>query len=215
MDWTASFSDPARTRVIQTLTQASLTASALFTGANELRFSNWNSSSNTLKPALSDEASHYMENAFSGLPPAANLGNNTIWYQIPFPVTIYTVRGDTEKTVDVNNARFIGFSVNKDGHYIGKLATLPTEDRYLNGTSNDFILVQSDVLTPVLPDEFTGNDPLSFLVRARQSGYVNQQSLCYKELSIAPLNKSTTLPDVKQQKLEQLFNKLDILSKMS
>lgn len=201
LTWKCKFYNAIRTRAIQSLPQIGLTASCLITGAEKLSYRNWNPADNSLVPT--DTTSTYLENAFSGLPPANNLTGQTIWYSMPHPIAISSKREDG--TLDLNNVSFIGFT-SASNHWEGRLATLPSLERKSWGSENDFILTQSAILTPVQPTEYVGNRVLSFLVRALPSVSVNQQLMIYKEYQMAPLVKLGDKLSRQQKLLQKLQN---------
>jgi len=153
--WTVKLTRPALQRLVNRFPQAVLVGSALISNNANLRYINITAAGVIANPGASDDAGFIMENAFIGLPPLLAIGSNILWYQIPFCVT-------TQNGADsfIDTARFVSFrsgTVAGGTHYVGRLHYFPNDAQVVNGTRSSSILVQGDRLTPIIPDEFTGN----------------------------------------------------------
>jgi len=198
--WTVKLTRPALQRLVNSLPQAVLTSSTLSIGSDSTDMSviqsrNWNPNTNVF-----DTYSNDMSAAFTGLPPLQNLGGNTIYYTLPNPISLPIIGGDTPSLI-------IGFSV-INGILQARSYFMPYSGSIQIATANRTFLWQGARLTPVLPDEFSGNTDVTFLVHALQSLSVNQQPMICKQLSVIKQIDSSTLMERLETKLLQLSTDL-------
>lgn len=209
--WTVSLRKPALQRLVAQLPQAVLTASYLYSDEENVRYANWNPADNTFTPPINGEGSEFMENAFSGLPPASSIGTSVVlWYQLPYSLAI------AQTDVSIRNANFASFRVigGATPHYAMRFHSLPTDaDTYTiwSADGNDKLMVQGLRLNPITVDEFSGNAESSFLVNVSPSVSVNQQPMICKQLqTVKPTQSgiSCTMKETIQDKLSQLHQTL-------
>lgn len=202
MHWTVGFTRPALQRLVNTLPQAVVTSSVLYSGTQNLRYANWNSQTNVYTPAIGAEGSDHLQDAVIGLPAIATIGTNVLWYQIPYPVAL---EQDVTPTVATSSAFFVSFRV-VDGNLIGRLHTLPNDANVIWANANATAprLIANTRLTPVLQDEFHGNTDGPFLVSASQSVSVNRQPMISKEYQELQRTVSLSPPQSREALIDKL-----------
>nr|WCR62112.1 MAG: capsid precursor protein [Nodaviridae sp.] len=196
--WTVELTRPALQRPLNQLSQAVLVASQLWQDGEFVRYANWTGGANFVPPKIDTSPENlWMENAFTGLPPAQAFGANILFYQTPYPVKL----AGNEVL-----ANFIGFRVDSDGHIRGSFYQLPGAGFELISTATPtqgyMVMVQNVRLTPVMADEFYGTTESTFLANVTRSVSVNQLPTICKSFqqvrltgSSASYNDKETLQD--------------------
>lgn len=184
--WTVSLTSPARVPLAQSIPQPTLTASFLYTGGEKVRWENWNPTTNTFTPDVTDPKAQNMLHAFSGLMPMS-MYQSTVYYKLPAPVPILT----TVPLLPLAMAEFIGI-IAEDDMLVARLYRKPHHDEVLySNNSNYLVLSQGALLFPISPREFSGNASGAFLVTAQAlSSAPGHSQVCKKLQLIQPTEQS-------------------------
>lgn len=204
--WTVGLSRPALQRLVNRLPQGVVTASALYSTTEGLRYTNWNPNTNAFNPTIDPVVpeSLNMETAIYGIPPLSSIGNNVLWYYLERTVTVQ--EGATNPRV--RNVNFVSLRAVAN-QLVARVHTFPSDEHtiYAEGApagDPDFVMWQGMRMTPITPGEFTGNEDVAFLVNVLPSVSVNRQPMILKEfLEIKP-TLSIKQPELKGNLLEKL-----------